>query len=124
MIWLGLGLLLALQSDLILSYILARSLKSYPQVSVSNKIVSPLPLASQSPTRPVSNQSVTPESINRHQSTFNASGFINDHDTNFSVAPSKENAAATAMLLTTRSQMPSFNARQLDEQLAHEKTPT
>lgn len=118
MIWLGLGLLLALQSDLILSYILARSLKSYPQVSVSNKIVSPLPLASQSPTRPVSNQSVTPESINRHQSTFNASGFINDHDTNFSVAPSKENAAATAMLLTTRSQMPSFNARQLDEQLA------
>ena len=118
MIWLGLGLLLALQSDLILSYILARSLKSYPQVSVSNKIFSPLPLASQSPTRPVSNQSVTPESINHHQSTFNASGFINDHDTNFSVAPSKENAAATAMLLTTRSQMPSFNARQLDEQLA------
>ncbi|MDB9459476.1 DUF1574 family protein [Dolichospermum circinale CS-545/17] len=125
MIWLGLGLLLALQSDLILSYILARSLKSYPQVSVSNNIVSPLPLVSQpslpgenNQTRPVSNQSVTPKSLNHNQSTFNASGFINDHDTNFPVAPLTENAAATAILLTARSQMPSFNARQLDEQLA------
>jgi len=110
MIWLGLGLLLALQSDFILSYVLARSLKSYPQVSVSNKMVSPLPLASQPQTRP--------ESLNHNQSTFNASGFINDHDTNFPVAPLKENAAATAILLTARSQMPSFNARQLDQQLA------
>jgi hypothetical protein len=125
MIWLGLGLLLALQSDLILSYILARSLKIYPQVSVSNNIVTPLPLASQpslpgenNQTRPVSNQSVTPKSLNHDQSTFNASGFINDHDTNFPVAPLTENATATAILLAARSQMPSFNARQLDEQLA------
>ena len=123
MIWLGLGLILTLQSDFILGYVLGRSLKSYPQVSVSNNIVSPLPLASQpslpgenNQTRPVSNQSVTPESLNHDQSTFNASGFINDHDTNFPVAPLKENA--TAILLAARSQMPSFNARQLDEQLA------
>ena len=108
MIWLGLGLLLALQSDLILSYVLARSLKSYPQVSVSNKMVSPLPLASQPQTRP--------ESLNHNQSTFNASGFINDHETNFPVAPLTENS--TAILLGARSQMPSFNARQLDQQLA------
>ncbi len=122
MIWLGLGLVLVLQSDLILSYVLARSLKSYPQ---NNNIVSPSPLGSQSSLqqennqkKPTANQSVTPESLNHNQSTFNASKFINDHDTNFPVTPLTENATATAILLTARSQMPSFNARQLDEQLA------
>jgi hypothetical protein len=53
-------------------------------------------------------------------STFNASGFINDAaaSENLPAAPLKEKATSTAILLAARSQMPTFNTRQLDEQLA------
>ncbi|MTJ14005.1 DUF1574 domain-containing protein [Anabaena sp. UHCC 0187] len=126
MIWLTLGLLLAFQSDLMLGYVVAHIAKSSPKVT--NNIVSPLSSQSQA-SLPVQNnqkksflnQSETTELPNYNQSAFNASGFINSNDSqaeNLSAPPLKEKATATAILLAARSQMPSFNARQLDEQLA------
>jgi hypothetical protein len=110
MIWLALGLILALQSDLILSYVLALSIKSSPQPT--NNIISPLSLKSQPSLRGDNNQTVKPKS------TFNASGFMNGHDTNLPIPSFEKPANVTDPILISQSQMPSFNARQLDEQLA------
>ncbi|MFM7368987.1 MAG: DUF1574 domain-containing protein, partial [Sphaerospermopsis kisseleviana] len=54
-------------------------------------------------------------------SAFNASAFTPADDTpstNLPAAPLKQKANATAILLAARSNLPSFNARQLDEQFA------
>jgi len=126
MIWLTLGLLLAFQSDLMLGYVVAHTVKRSPKVT--NNIVSPLSLQDQK-SLPIQynqktsflNQPETTELSNHNQSAFNASGFINNNNyqsENLPAAPLKEKATATAILLAARSQMPSFNARQLDEQLA------
>ncbi len=126
MIWLALGLLLSLQSDFMLGYVVANSAKSSSKAT--NNLVSPLTSQNQ-PSLPLQNsqktsflkQPETTELPNQNQSAFNASGFINNNDSqseNFPSAPLKEKATATAILLAARSQMPSFNARQLDEQLA------
>jgi Protein of unknown function (DUF1574) len=125
MIWLALGLLLTLQSDFMLGYVVAHTVKNSPKVT--NNIVSPLssqaqaylPLKNNQKTSFL-NQPGTTE-LPQDQSVFNASGFINDDGSqsgNLPAAPLKEKATATAILLAARSKMPSFNARQLDEQLA------
>ena len=126
MIWLALGLLLSLQSDFMLGYVVARTVKNSPKAT--NNIVSPLSSKSQASLSLQNNQKTsflnhpgTTESPNHNQSTFNASGFINENGSqsgNLPAGPLKEKATATAILLAARSQMPSFNARQLDEQLA------
>lgn len=125
MIWLALGLLLAVQTDLMLGYVVAYSAKNLPK---DNNIISPL--SSQSPASlPPQNHPKTsflkhPEttkSSNHDQSAFNASEFINNNSFqsgNLPATPLKEQAKATAILLAARSQTPSFNSRQLDEQLA------
>ncbi|MFM6198518.1 MAG: hypothetical protein ACKPE1_05125, partial [Dolichospermum sp.] len=109
---LGLGLLLVLESDLILSCIL-------PQVNKSNNIIPPLSSLSQ-PSAPEKNNQTKQIStqLNHEQHTFNASGLINDHHNNSPVLPLQENTNAITILLAAKPQMPSFNARQLDEQLA------
>ena len=122
LIWLALGLFLALQSDFMLGYVVAHTVKN------SLKTVSPLSSQAQasSPVQntqetPFLNQLETTESLNNDPSAFNASGFINDNSSqsgNLPAGPLKEKATSTAILLAARSQMPSFNARQLDEQLA------
>ncbi|MFN6564827.1 MAG: DUF1574 family protein [Nostoc sp. ChiSLP01] len=126
LVWGTLGLLLTVQSDWVLGKIIARTTPSSP--TVAN--VSPAPseqkasltsgknpnekktfFASTSKARSSPNQT----------SVFNASQFTQGDDTesgNLAAAPLKEKATATAILLAARSQMPSFNVRQLDEQLA------
>ncbi|MBO1068841.1 MAG: DUF1574 domain-containing protein [Dolichospermum sp. DEX189] len=126
MIWLALGLLLALQSDFMLGYVVAHTVKNSPKAS--NNIVSPLSSQAQasslSPNNQktsFSNQPGTTELLNNDPSAFNASGFINDNNAqsgNLPAGPLKEKATSTAILLAARSQIPTFNARQLDEQLA------
>ena len=126
MIWLALGLLLALQSDFMLSYVVARTTQKLPQATnnivapLSSEVQASLPLQNNQKTSFI-NQPGTTELPNNNQSAFNASGFINDNNLNsgnLPSAPLKEKATATAILLAARSQMPSFNARQVDEQLA------
>ncbi|MEI6442930.1 MAG: DUF1574 family protein [Nostocales cyanobacterium ELA583] len=125
MIWLALGLLLALQSDLMLGYIVTRTAQNLPKAT--NNIVSPLSSEAQASLPLKNNQQTsflnqpgTTELLNNPESAFNASGFINNNSPsgNLPAAPLKATATATAILLAARSQMPSFNARQLDEQMA------
>ncbi|MBE9251100.1 DUF1574 domain-containing protein [Dolichospermum sp. LEGE 00240] len=126
MIWLALGLLLTLQSDFMLGYVVAHTVKNLPKNT--NNISSPLSSKAQASSLSPNNQKTsflnqtgTTESLNNDSSAFNASGFINDDNAQSGNLPAgqlKEKATSTAILLAARSQMPSFNARQLDEQLA------
>ncbi|NEU82146.1 DUF1574 domain-containing protein [Nostoc sp. UIC 10630] len=126
LVWGTLGLLLTLQTDWVLGRITAQTKPSLPKVAsvlpsssgqkaslTSEKTQSEKPVffSSTSKTKSPANQS----------SVFNASEFTQSDDTsakNLAAAPLKEKATATAILLAARSQMPSFNVRQLDEQLA------
>ncbi|MBD2525345.1 DUF1574 family protein [Nostoc sp. FACHB-133] len=126
LVWGTLGLLLTLQTDWVLGRITAQTKPSLPKVAsvlpsssgqkaslTSEKTQSEKPIffSSTSKTKSPANQS----------SVFNASEFTQSDDTstkNLAAAPLKEKATATAILLAARSQMPSFNVRQLDEQLA------
>lgn len=122
LIWLTLGLLLTLQSDLMLGYVVAYTLKNSPKTTtlstVSSESQTSFPLEYQQKTS-LLNQAKEPE-VSHNHSAFNDSGFINDAGAseNLPAAPLKEKATSTAILLAARSQNPSFNARQLDEQLA------
>ncbi len=111
LIWLSLGLLLTWQSDLILGYVVAHTLKNSPKTTPVSSV--------SSSEASLFNQPKTTD-FSPTNSTFNASGFINDAGSskNLPAAPLKEKATSTAILLAARSQMPTFNARQLDEQLA------
>ncbi|MGJ5629931.1 DUF1574 family protein [Nostoc sp. CALU 1950] len=127
LVWGTLGLLLTLQTDWVLGRIIARTTPSSPKVasailpsssehkasltSEKNQTEKTTFFSSTSKTKSPPNQS----------SVFNASEFTQNDDTptkNLAAAPLKEKATATAILLAARSQMPSFNVRQLDEQLA------
>ncbi|MFM7364529.1 MAG: DUF1574 family protein [Cuspidothrix sp.] len=122
LIWLVLGLLLTLQSDLMLGYVVTHTLKNSPKTTKISRVSSESHLSlTVEPQGGISslNQSKT-SAFSHTDSTFNASGFINDAGAseNLPAAPLKEKATSTAILLAARSQMPSFNTRQLDEQLA------
>ncbi|MCW5316902.1 DUF1574 domain-containing protein [Nostoc sp. KVJ3] len=126
LVWGTLGLLLTLQTDWVLGRIIAQTTPS------SSKVASALPSSSgqkvsltsgktqSEKTKFFSSTSKTKSPPNQ-SSVFNASEFTQRDDTptqNLAAAPLKEKATATAILLAARSQMPSFNVRQLDEQLA------
>ncbi|RCJ41091.1 DUF1574 domain-containing protein [Nostoc minutum NIES-26] len=123
-VWGTLGLLIALQTDWFLGRLIARiTPKSSPVVSV-------LPPSSTDQKQSKDNQSqrtaffssttTSTKSSRSKGSVFNASGFTegDDKPRSLTAAPLKQKAAAAAILLAARSQMPSFNVRQLDEQLA------
>ncbi|HYX16685.1 MAG TPA: DUF1574 family protein, partial [Nostoc sp.] len=126
LVWGTLGLLLTLQTDWVLGRIIAST-------TPTPKVASVLPSSSSSEkaslisgktqsekTTFFTSTSKTKSSPNQ-SSVFNASEFTQSDDTptnNLAAAPLKEKATATAILLAARSQMPSFNVRQLDEQLA------
>jgi len=126
LVWGTLGLLLTVQSDWVLGQIIARTTPSSP--TVAN--VSPAPSEQKASLTSGKNPnekktflaSTSKSKSSPNQSTvFNASQFTQGDDTqneNLAAAPLKEKATATAILLAARSQMPSFNVRQLDEQLA------
>ncbi len=127
LVWGTLGLLLTLQSDWVLSQIVARTTPSSPKVSnVSPSSSSEQKASLTSGKNPDEKKTFFTSSdktkSSPDQSTvFNASQFTPGDDTEtrkLAAAPLKEKATATAILLAARSQMPSFNVRQLDEQLA------
>ncbi|MEH2111374.1 DUF1574 family protein [Nostoc sp.] len=127
LVWGTLGLLLTLQTDWVLGQIIARTTPSSAKVaSVSLPSSSERQASLTSGKNPsekttfFTSTSKTKSPPNQ-SSVFNASEFTQSDDTpknNLAAAPLKEKATATAILLAARSQLPSFNVRQLDEQLA------
>ncbi|ODH02725.1 hypothetical protein A4S05_22625 [Nostoc sp. KVJ20] len=125
LVWGTLGLLLTLQTDWVLGRIIART--SSPKVanvslpSSSEHKASLTSGKNQSGDTTFFSSTSKTKSPPNQSSVFNASEFTQNDDTptkNLAAAPLKEKATATAILLAARSQMPSFNVRQLDEQLA------
>ncbi|MEH2376168.1 DUF1574 domain-containing protein [Nostoc sp.] len=122
LVWGMLGLLLTLQTDWVLGQIIARTTptnilspsssgQKASLTSGKNPSHKTTFFTSTSKTKSPPNQS----------SVFNASEFTQSDNTpvkNLAAAPLKEKATSTAILLAARSQIPSFNVRQLDEQLA------
>ncbi len=122
LVWGTLGLLLTLQTDWALGQIIARTTPTniLPPSSSGQK-------ASLTSGKNPSNKTTFFTSISKtksppnQSSVFNASEFTQSDNTpikNLAAAPLKEKATSTAILLAARSQIPSFNVRQLDEQLA------
>ena len=110
LVWGTLGLLLTLQTDWILGQIVALSIPKPTVAKISPQSDSVKAQANQGETGFFAGTSKKNADNN---SVFNASGFTQSDDN-----PPRGKATATAILLAARSQMPSFNARQLDEQLA------
>ncbi|GAB1539093.1 hypothetical protein NUACC21_17580 [Scytonema sp. NUACC21] len=126
MVWAALGLILTLQSDWLLSRIIARNTLTTTIASVSSDSQMKASLTS---TNDGSDQGESAifftntskgKPSNRRNDGFNSSGFTqpNDDPDNLPAEPLKPKANSSAIVLAARSQMPSFNARQLDEQFA------
>jgi hypothetical protein len=118
LVWGTLGLLLTLQTDWILGQIVTRTMPTLsheekPQETVKVKQNEKVQILNNPPQQKLSQSK---------NSVFNASGFTLNNDepepNNLTAAPLKQKATSAAILLAARSPMPSFNARQLDEQLA------
>ncbi|MEH2161692.1 MAG: DUF1574 domain-containing protein [Nostoc sp.] len=126
LVWGMLGLLLTLQTDWVLGRIIAQTKPSLPKVasvlpSPSGQKASLTSGKTQTEKTPFFSSTSKTKSPANQSSVFNASEFTQSDETpinNLAAAPLKEKATATAILLAARSQMPSFNVRQLDEQLA------
>ncbi|MBE9038884.1 DUF1574 family protein [aff. Roholtiella sp. LEGE 12411] len=128
LVWGTLGLLLTLQTDWVLGKIIARTMPTPTATSVSPpssskqkaSLTAGKNQSESERTAFLANTSKTKSPPN-NSSVFNASEFTQSNDDtqerNLAAAPLKEKATATAILLAARSQMPSFNVRQLDEQL-------
>ncbi len=102
-IWGTLGLLLALQTDWILNRFVSRP-------HVTSTIVGSATNTNASDSTAIA----TNNSQQTANDTFNASAFTQTNGNNLTGGK----ATATAILLAARAQTPTFNARQLDEQLA------
>ncbi|MBH8566519.1 DUF1574 family protein [Nostoc sp. CENA67] len=127
LVWGTLGLLLTLQTDWFFGRFITPIQPSSPPVASASPPSPPNEKpSSQSEdhqtekTAFLSNTTSKKSSLSK-SGAFNASGFTQSDDNqpkNLTAAPLKEKANAAAILLAARSQMPSFNVRQLDEQLA------
>ncbi|MGM3304967.1 DUF1574 domain-containing protein [Anabaena sp. WFMT] len=123
LVWVALGLILTIQSDWMLGYVLTRtvsnSLKRNSALSSQASLTSGEDPNQRTTAFFTSNNNI--KSTQGRNSGFNASGFTQNDvasSEKLPAAPLKAKASATAILLAARSQMPSFNARQLDEQFA------
>jgi hypothetical protein len=103
LVWGAVGLLLTLQTDWITGKILTSL--APPTTQIAQSPTAP----EEAPTAFLANST---EEQSQPNSTFNNSGFTSQNNSN------RGKATATAILLAARSQLPSFNVRQLDEQLA------
>ncbi|WP_414575606.1 DUF1574 family protein [Anabaena sp. CCY 9402-a] len=120
LVWGTLGLLLTLQTDWVLGYIVTRTIPSSPEVqNISSSSSEPKSSASARDNQNERTAFFTTNSQPQN-TAFNGSGFTqkDDQPRDLRAAPLKDKANATAILLAARSSMPSFNIRQLDEQLA------
>ncbi|MDM9385564.1 DUF1574 family protein [Chlorogloeopsis sp. ULAP01] len=111
-VWGTLGLLLTVQSDWILARIVANSTPPAP-ATVSTPVPTTVANSLNNNESTIFFANTSKEKSPNQSDVFNASGFTSIED----IKP-REKATATAILLAARSQFPSFNARQLDEQLA------
>ncbi|NJL63498.1 MAG: DUF1574 domain-containing protein, partial [Methylacidiphilales bacterium] len=113
LIWGSLGLLLTIQTDWLLNYFVSRNNpQNNAMPGITSQISETTPAGDEpSKTRLTTNTS----SQEKGNSAFNASEFTQPKSDN---SQSKGQATATAILLAARTQTPTFNARQLDEQLA------
>jgi hypothetical protein len=109
LVWGAVGLLITLQTDWVL-----------------NKFSQPLATVNTTPTQASPNQgssnnnrdaraSFTADTASKRDQAFNASAFTQDTGNENNA---RKSGTATAILLAARTQAPTFNARQLDEQLA------
>jgi hypothetical protein len=125
LVWGALGLILTLQSDWVLGRIIARNSSPTSPVAVVTSATSGVSKNSNEQGDSsifFTNTSKAKLSKKQHKHDgFNHSGFIqpsdDNRDNNIENLPNKPRANTTAILLAARSQMPTFNARQLDEQL-------
>ncbi|GAA6616296.1 DUF1574 family protein [Scytonema sp. NUACC26] len=126
LVWGALGLILTLQSDWVLGRIIARNTPPTPTVAVMTSATSGVSKNNGNEQGESSifftNTSKAKLSRKQHKHDgFNHSGFIqasdDRQDNSIETVPNKPRANTTAILLAARSQMPTFNARQLDEQL-------
>ncbi|BAZ14844.1 hypothetical protein NIES4071_67140 [Calothrix sp. NIES-4071] len=111
LVWGTVGLLLTLQTDWVLNQV---SRQPIPTASTSQNPQTP----NQDKDKEASASFTADTTLKANQKdnqTFNASAFT--QTTGNEINP-KESGTATAILLAARTQSPSFNARQLDEQLA------
>ncbi|MBE9198310.1 MULTISPECIES: DUF1574 domain-containing protein [unclassified Nodularia (in: cyanobacteria)] len=119
LVWGTLGLLLTVQTDWILNHIITRPTPSSPQVtSVSPSLSSE---ANQNQKSGFLTSRSGKQSSQSQKDVFNNSGFTQEDDGQERIlraGPLKERANAAAILLAARSPIPSFNSRQLNEQLA------
>ncbi|MBR8834726.1 MAG: DUF1574 domain-containing protein [Stigonema ocellatum SAG 48.90 = DSM 106950] len=126
LVWGTLGLLLTVQIDLILGQIIARDVpptSTVPSVSPKSSAggTSLTSKKSQDEKTPFVTNSTAAKSSESDSVVFNSSGFTQTDDSqtrNLAAAPLKQKATSTAILLAARSRIPSFNSRQLEEQLA------
>lgn len=116
LVWGALGLLLTIQTDWVLGQIIARTMPAQLVNSVSRNrksstsVASVTSLINQSQTTAFQANTSKQKSFTRSYA-FNASEFTQTE-------PPSQKATSTAILLAARSHLPSFNTRQLDEQLA------
>ncbi len=116
LVWLGLGLLLTLQTDWMLGYVVTHTKSSSSKIAtVSPGSSSLIKNQQESKNLEFGVTSGTNTDFQPKNSTFNGSGFT---QSNLPAAPLKSKATSKAILLAARSAKPSFNTRQLDEQLA------
>ncbi|MEH2316260.1 DUF1574 domain-containing protein [Nostoc sp.] len=122
LVWGTLGLLLTLQTDWVLGQIIAHTTPTnISPPSSSGQKASLTSGKNQSQKTTFFTSTSKTKSPPNQTSVFNASEFTQSDNIpikNLAAAPLKEKATATAILLAARSQLPSFNVRQLDEQLA------
>ncbi|WP_066383510.1 DUF1574 family protein [Anabaena sp. CA = ATCC 33047] len=122
LVWGTLGLLLTLQTDWILGYIVTRTLPTTASVNnVSPSSSSPAKSSLRESNHQNQRTAFFTSSSQPQNAAFNASGFTQEDDNQpptLNAAPLRKKANATAILLAARSSLPSFNVRQLDEQLA------
>ena len=122
LVWGSLGLLLTLQTDWILNYVITR--QNYQSTAITGVSASFSAVGSESPEtddETFLNMRFGEQFSQTQDDVFNNSGFTTSDDRTQSIsAPGRMRgrANAAAILLAARTQMPSFNSRQLDEQLA------
>lgn len=105
-VWAVLGILIMLPTDWFFHYLVSQQKPTNQTAQVTDNPIPSNPTDAQAPADTDTNTS----------KTFNASAFTST--TNNQPNPQRGNGTAAAILLAARSQTPTFNARQLDEQLS------
>ncbi|MDH6085552.1 DUF1574 family protein [Umezakia ovalisporum] len=125
LVWGTLGLLLTLQTDWILNYLITRPKPISPPVNNVLPSLSsaeyPLLISEEDESqRAAFFPGRYPKSSHNQNELFNTSGLTktNEEDGILKASPLKEKANVAAILLAARTQILSFNSRQLNEQLA------